>query len=133
MILEIDRKRAIELIEKCARFIVERRLGAAAIMTIESLKPLNFIGSQLLYAISPVAEVFFDPKEYQEIAALLENREYVDLLIKRVDELDDEMYREERQRNRLIRKRRWKSWKEKLTRLRNKIMKKSKNRNQGEE
>ena len=105
IILEIDRERAIKLIEKYARFIVERRLAPAAIMTIESLRPLNFIGSQLLYAITPFAEVFFDHKEYQEVAALLENREYIDILIKRIDELDDEMYREEREKRSLAGKR----------------------------
>lgn len=131
IILEIDRERAIKLIERYARFIVERRLAAAAIMTIESLRPLNFLGSQLLYAITPFAEVFFDHKEYQEVAALLESREYIDLLIKRIDELDDEMYREEREKRRLAGKRKRKKMKEKLTRIKNKIIKK--NRDQGEE
>ncbi len=123
MILEIDRKRAVELIEKYAGYIVERRLGAPAIMTIESLKPLNYLGSQLLYAIAPFAEIFFNPKEYQELAALLEKTEYVELLIKRIDELDDEMYREERKKNSLIRKRRWKNRKEKLAKIKKKILK----------
>jgi hypothetical protein len=125
MIIEIDRERAVELIEKCAHFIVERRLGAAAIMTIESLKPLNYLGSQFLYAIAPFAEVIFDPKEYQEIAALLERREYVELLIKRIDELDDEMYREERRARSRIRKKKWNNWKEKLRKLKSKLFKTS--------
>ncbi|MBW6516111.1 MAG: hypothetical protein K0B81_05780 [Candidatus Cloacimonetes bacterium] len=124
MIVEIDRERAIELIEKCARFIAERHLGAAAIMAIESLKPLNFIGSQLLYTISPFAEVFFDPKEYQEIAALLEQREYVELLIRRIDELDDEMHREEREKKRMLRKRKRTKRKEKFAEFKKKILKK---------
>ncbi len=133
MILEINRERAVELVEKYARYIAERKLGAAAIMSIESLKPLNFIGSQLLYAISPFAEIFFNPKEYQEMAALLENKEYIDLLLKRIDELDDELHREEREHKRLISKKKKKMRQEKLANLKGKVMKNKKNRDQGEE
>lgn len=133
MILEIERERAIELIDKYARFIVERRLASAAIMAIESLKPLNFLGSQMLYAISPFAEVFFNAKEYQELAALVENKEYVEILIKRLDELDEEMYREERQKNRLISKRRRKMRKEKINSVINKLFgRKSVNQDSGD-
>jgi|SRR5690554_1198089 len=133
IILEIDRDRAVELIEKYARYIVERRMGPAAILAIESLRPLNFIGSQVLHAVSPFAEVFFDPKEYQEMAALLESREYVQLLIKRIDELDDELHSDERKKKSLIAKRRRKKRKDKITGLKNRIFKKKIKSNQGEE
>jgi hypothetical protein len=96
VIVEIDRERALAVIEKAARFIVERRLSPAAIMTIESLRPLNFIASQFLYMIAPFAELFFSPREYQEFAALIENDEYVKLLMDRIDELDTELWREDR-------------------------------------
>ncbi len=132
IILEIDRERAIELIEKYARFIVERRMGPAAILAIESFRPLNFIGSQILYAVSPFAEIFFDPKEYQEIAILLENREYIQLLIKRIDELDDEFHREERDKRHIVAKRRRKQRKEKISGLMNRLFKKKNKSNQGE-
>ena len=102
-LIQIDRKRALELIEKCAKYFAERKLGAAAILTIESLKPLNFIGGQLLYAASPFAEVFFKAEDIQEVASLMENREYIDLLIKRIDELDEELHKVEREKRRLIR------------------------------
>ena len=59
-----------------------------------------------MYFLAPFAEVIFNPKEYQELAALIENREYVKLLIERIDEMDEEMYREERKKRKLIRKRR---------------------------
>jgi len=101
------------MIEKFARYIAERRLGAAAIMTIESLKPLNFLGGQAVYAISPFAEVFFKQEGIQEVASLMENREYVDILIRRIDELDEELHREEREQKKLLRQRKRKQKKEK--------------------
>jgi len=117
MIVELEKERALEIIEKFARFFVERRLGTAAIMTIESLKPLSGLTSQAIYAVSPFIEVFFSEKEVQEVAVLIEKREYVDLLVKRVDELDEELHREERKKARLIRKRRRKKRKEQLQKI----------------
>ena len=106
MILEISEERAVELIEKISKFIAKRRMAAPAIMTIESLRPLARIGSQLMHFLAPFAEIIFNAKEYQEFAVLLENEEYVRLLIKRIDEIDVEMYRDERKDKKLKRKRR---------------------------
>ena len=106
MVVEINRERALEIIDKISNFIVIRKMAAPAIMLIESLRPLNFIGSQLLYFLAPFAEIIFNPKEYQEFAALLENREYVKILIDSIDEIDHEMCREERKHKKLLRKRR---------------------------
>ena len=106
MILEISEERAVELIEKISKFIAEKRMAAPAIMTIESMRPLARIGSQLMHFLAPFAEIIFNPKEYQEFAALLENEEYVRLLIKRIDEMDVDMYREERKDKKMKRKRR---------------------------
>ncbi len=106
MILEISEERAVELIEKISKFIAQKRMAAPAIMTIESMRPLARIGSQLMHFLAPFAEIIFNPKEYQEFAALLENEEYVRLLIKRIDEMDVDMYREERKDKKMKRKRR---------------------------
>jgi len=105
MILEISEERAIELIDKISNFIAKKRMAAPAIMTIESLRPLARIGSQLMHFLAPFAEIIFNAKEYQEFAALLENEEYVRLMVKRIDEIDVEMYREERKSRKLKNKR----------------------------
>ena len=97
IIVEIDRERALVIIDKAARFIVERKLTPAAIMTIESLRPLNFIASQFMFMVAPFAEIFFSPKEYQELAVIIEDDEYVKILMQRIDELDTEIWREERE------------------------------------
>lgn len=111
LILEISPERATEIIEKVALYIVKRRMASAAIMVIESLRPLHNIGSQLMYFLAPFAEIIFNAKEYQEFAALLEKEEYVKLLLKRLDELDTEYFKEERASRKRIRIRRWKKFK----------------------
>ncbi len=116
-IVEVPREKALMLIDKAARFFVERKLTPAAIMTIESLKPLHGITSAAMYAVLPVMELIFDSKSYQEFAVILENREYVNLLVKRIEDIDDEMYWEEREKNRAIRIKRRKQFRNWLRRI----------------
>lgn len=106
MIIEISDDRAVEVIEKAARFIVKKKMAQAAIMGIESFRPLHNLGSQAMYFLAPFAEVFFKPKDYQEFAALLEKEDNVKLLLKRIDELDEELHREERKQKKILRERR---------------------------
>lgn len=93
VIVEISKEDAHELMDRTAKFIVERRMGSAALLFIESLRPLNFIASQLLYLIAPFAEIIFEPKEYQKFACALENEENVKYLMEKIDELDTEYHK----------------------------------------
>lgn len=117
MIVEISRERALELIEKTAKAIAERRMASPAILAIESLRPLNFLGSQVMYFLAPFAKIIFNPKEYEEFAALIEKDEYIILLLKRIDELDIEYFAEERKQAKLKRSKKWKNLKDKIKRI----------------
>jgi len=113
MIIEISDERKCELIDKVATFIAQRRMGAPAILFFESMRPLSFIGSQIMYFLAPFASIIFKGDEYQEFAALLDNPANVELLVSRIDELDEQFNREQRENERLKRKRFWnkvKSW-----------------------
>lgn len=94
------------MIERLARFIVERHLGAAGILLLESLHPLHGIASQAMYFVLPFAEMVFDSQKYQNFALMIQNEDYLKRLIKRIDELDEELNREHRAAANLIRKRR---------------------------
>ncbi len=106
MIVEISQEEANELTDRIAKFLVERKMAAPAIMGIESLKPLNFLGSQVMYFVGPFAELIFNADEYQRFAALIEKDEYIEMLLKKIERLDHEMYWEEREQARVMRKRR---------------------------
>lgn len=92
MIVEISKEEAQELMDKVAKFFTERRLGSASLMVIESLRPLHFIGSQLLYMIAPFAELIFNPTEYQKFACTLENDENITYLLNQIDKYDAEFH-----------------------------------------
>lgn len=93
MIVEVSREEAQELLDRVAKFIAERRMGSAAIMFIESLRPLHFIGSQLLYMLSPFAEIIFKPAEYQKFACTLEDEENIRYLLDQIDKYDAEFHK----------------------------------------
>ena len=107
MVVQINRERALELIDKTAKAIASRRMASPAILAIESLRPLNFLGSQIMYFFAPFAQIIFNKKEYEEFAAMIENDEYVLLLLKRIDELDIEYFAEERKQAKLKRQKKW--------------------------
>jgi hypothetical protein len=100
----ITEQEAHQMIDRVARFVAERGMASAGILMTESLRPLAGIGSQAMYLVLPFAEILFDSKKYQQFALLLERDEYVKELINRMDELDEELNRERREKARLLRK-----------------------------
>jgi len=107
MIVEVSKERTCELLEKVATFFAQRRMGAPAILFFESIRPLSFIGSQIMYFVSPFASVIFNGDEFEEFAAIMHDPENVRLLIDRIDALDEQFYAEQRAAERLKRKRFW--------------------------
>ena len=79
-----DEQRA--LLEKLAQWVVNRNLTTPAILFLETGKPLNFLGSQLLIAFSPFIQAFFKGEQYQKVALILEKDENVELLIELIEQ-----------------------------------------------
>ncbi len=74
------------LLEKLAQWIVRRNLTTPAILFLETGKPLNFLGSQLLIAFSPFVQAFFKGDRYHKIALILEKDENVELLLQLIEQ-----------------------------------------------
>jgi len=87
---DIKPERKAELFGKVAGRIVEMRLTPIAIVTLESVKPLTFIGSQLMVFFQPIFTAVFPFKQYEEFAALLEERQNVEEFITLLERLEDE-------------------------------------------
>ncbi len=83
--LNDEEKRVIELI---ARGIIERRLSAPAVMFLESVKPLNFIGSQAMVFLRPIIAAIFPTKTYDTIEKILEKRKGIDYLLERIENIE---------------------------------------------
>jgi len=79
-----------------AEQVVARRMTVPAILFLESVKPVSFIGSQALYFFEPMVRAFFTVPEYERFAALLERRESLEDLLVRI-EAQDAAWREREQ------------------------------------
>jgi len=75
-----------DLISKLADIVVRRNMSVPAIMLLESVRPLNFVGSQAMVFFKPIISRFFTSAEYDKLATILEKREVIDLLIKEIEQ-----------------------------------------------
>jgi len=74
------------LLDKLADGIARRRLAVAAIFFLESIKPLNWVSSQAMHFFKPIAQVVVrDQAAYDRVAKLLERRESIELLLRRLE------------------------------------------------
>lgn len=71
----------VELIDRVAGAIVKRGMAAPATVFLESLGPMNFLGSQALHFIAPIVEWAFNAREIEQVARLLERRDTIPRLI----------------------------------------------------
>ena len=71
----------IQFMERIADALVKRGMGAPAALFLESMGPMNFLGSQVLHMLTPIIECAFDGKDMERLARLLERRDIVSQLI----------------------------------------------------
>lgn len=73
-----DRQKA--LVVRLADRIVELRMTTPALLFLESVRPLNYVGSQVMVFFAPVVRGFFGLPEWDEFRQILEHRESVGYL-----------------------------------------------------
>jgi hypothetical protein len=88
------------LLERLARWLVERRLGVPAVLFIESAKPLSFVGSQAMYFFEPMVKAFLSGKDYTRVAQLMEDRVNVDEFLRIVEDQEEKAREGEREEKR---------------------------------
>jgi len=82
-------ERRDEVLTKIAQKVVDLRLTPVAIVMLESGKPLSFVGSQMMVFFQPIVTSLFPFRQYDEFAALLEERSNVESLIQKIEKLED--------------------------------------------
>jgi len=86
---DISTERREEILTKIAQKVVDLRLTPVAIVVLESSKPISFVGSQLMVFFQPIVTAVFPFHQYDEVAALLEDRTNVEALIQKIEKLED--------------------------------------------
>jgi hypothetical protein len=86
---EVSAERKKVLINKIAQKVIDYRLSPVAIIFLESSKPLSFLGNQFMIFMQPFYRALFSFREYEEIAAMLEERENIEALICEIERLEE--------------------------------------------
>ena len=86
------------LFARIADAAVRYRMTVPAILFLESVKPLSFVGSQALYFFEPMVRAVFTVPDYERFAALMERRENLEALLVAIEHRDETARREERER-----------------------------------
>jgi hypothetical protein len=74
------------LVAKIAKAIVEREMTVPAIMLIESVKPLSFLGNQLLIFLNPIVSLVISSKDYYTFVRMIEDRDNLEKLLVAIEE-----------------------------------------------
>jgi hypothetical protein len=77
------------LLDRMASWIAERGLETPALLFLESVRPLSFVGSQALVFLGPFAHALFQTPEYDRLARLLERRENLERLVRAIETAAD--------------------------------------------
>ena len=99
-----------EVLGKVAAKVVEWKMTVPAIIFLESIKPLNYIGAQAMVFFEPFVQTLFNFKDYDTFRELMERRESVERLLLKIEELDAVALAKEkaaRRQRRAARGRRW--------------------------
>jgi ASC-1-like (ASCH) protein len=77
-----------ELLDKVARKVVHWKMSVPAIIALESVKPLNYIGSQAMVFFEPIVQAVFNFKEYDTFRMMMERRDTIEHLLQRMEHYD---------------------------------------------
>ena len=98
------------VLDKVAKKVVERRMALPAILFLESVKPLNYIGSQALVFFEPIVQSVFNFRDYDNLRSALEKRHSIEILLLRIEKYDAELLDRERRVKKYIKENK-KTWK----------------------
>lgn len=77
-------------LEDLSVWLAERRMSTPAILFLESVKPLNFIGSQVLYFFEPMVKAVIQGKNYTRFARIMESRDNVEIFLELMEAADED-------------------------------------------
>jgi hypothetical protein len=99
-----------EILLKIARKVIHWKMSVPAILFLESVKPLNYVGSQMMAFFAPFVETLFSWKDYDEFRKMMEERETIERLLQKIEQLDAEAQNKEKESKRERKLKRKEEW-----------------------
>ncbi len=78
----------LALLDRVAGQVARRGLTGPVILALESVRPLSFLGSQVLVALKPFAELILAAEDYDRFTCIMERREGVEILLQRIEKAE---------------------------------------------
>src|SRR3990172_724661 len=88
-----DRQR--DLMNRLAERVVQMRMTTPAILFLESVRPLNYVGSQVMVFFAPIVRGFFGLPEWDELRMVLERRESIGYFLELIEAKESEVLAKE--------------------------------------
>ena len=77
--------------ERVAAFIRRHGLVTPAVLYLESMRPLSFVGSQFMHVMSPAVTTFLSSSDWDALATLLEDRRGLEYLLTRIERTPEQV------------------------------------------
>ncbi len=84
------------VLDKVAKKTIDLGMSVPAILFLESVKPLNYISSQVMVFFEPIVQSLFNFTDYNTMRTALEKRESIEILLLKIEEKDAVAQRKER-------------------------------------
>jgi len=94
----------LRVMDKLAERVVRWKMSVPAIIFLESVKPLNYIGSQALVFFEPIVQSLFNFKDYDTFRRAMERRENVEVLLQKIEAADAVASKREREYRKRLKK-----------------------------
>ncbi len=85
------------LVGRLCHEVVRRQMTLPAVTLLQSARPMNYLGSQLMQFFLPMVSAVTDAEEFAIMANFLERRDSVDILCDTLDRLDQEASRNKKE------------------------------------
>lgn len=70
--------------------IIRRHLATPSLLSLEMLRPLNFLASQAMHFFTPFLSVFVNTGDYEQFVKFLEQRGSIEYICRRIEHLEAE-------------------------------------------
>ena len=74
-----------ELLHQLAVAVARRGMVTPAVLFLESLRPLSYMGSQAMIFLKPFLSPLFSTARYDRLAEILERREGIEALVQAIE------------------------------------------------
>ena len=92
------------VLDMTAQKVIRWKMAIPAIIFLESVKPLNYIGSQTMVFFEPMVQALFNFKDYDTFRKAMERRENVERLLQKIEAADAVEAKRERVYRRRVKK-----------------------------